>query len=50
MKVIRPDRNEAPLKAPRPARANGGMPPAVIRFALCALALAAIGLALMMVR
>ena len=50
MKVIRPEKKEAPLEAPRPARAAPGMPAAVIRFAIFALALAAIGLALLMLR
>ena len=51
MKVIRPDdRKEAPLEAPRPARASPGMPAAVIRLALFALMLAGIGLALLVWR
>lgn len=49
VKVIRP-KEEAPLEAPRPARAAPGMPVAVIRLALFVLALAAIGLALLMLR
>jgi hypothetical protein len=49
VKVIRPEK-EGPLEAPRPARAAPGMPEAVIRLALFALALAAIGLALFMLR
>jgi hypothetical protein len=49
VKVIRP-KEEAPLEAPRPARAAPGMPAAVIRLALFALALVAIGLALLMLR
>jgi hypothetical protein len=50
VKVIRPEKKEAPLEAPRPARAAPGMPAAVIRFAIFALALVAIGLALLMLR
>jgi hypothetical protein len=37
VKVIRPDRNEAPIVQKRSARANPGMPDAVIRLALFAL-------------
>jgi hypothetical protein len=50
VKVIRPDRKEAPLEAPRPARTAPGMPVAVIRLALFALVIVGIGLALFMLR
>ncbi len=50
MKVIRPEKKEAPLLAPRPARAAPGVPVAVIRLAFFALTLAAIGLALFVLR
>jgi hypothetical protein len=50
VKVIRPENKEAPLEAPRPARAAPGMPAAVIRFALFALIVVGIGVALFMLR
>jgi hypothetical protein len=50
VKVIRPEKKEAPLEAPRPARAAPGMPAAVIRLALFALVLVGIGVALFMLR
>lgn len=50
MQVIRPEKEEAPIEIPRPARASPGMPAAVIRLALFALALAGVGLALLVWR
>lgn len=49
MKVIRP-KEEAPIEAPRPARAEPGMPAAVIRLAIFVVVLAAIGLVALMLR
>jgi hypothetical protein len=50
VKVIRPEKEEAPLVAPRPARVAPGMPAAVIRLAIFAVALAALGITLLMLR
>jgi len=50
VKVIRPEKNEAPMETQRPARANPGMPDAVIRLALFALVLVILGVAFLMLR
>ena len=50
MKVIRPDEKEAPLETQRPARADPGIPDAVIRLALFAVVLVMIGAAVLLLR
>ena len=50
VKVIRPDKNEAPMETQRPARTNPGMPDAVIRLALFALVLVILGFAFLLLR
>ena len=50
VKVIRPGKEEAPIETPRPARAEPGMPAAVIRLALFVVALVAIGLLALLLR
>jgi len=50
VKVIRPEKNEAPMETQRPARAEPGMPPAVIRLALFALVLVILGVVMLALR
>jgi hypothetical protein len=50
VKVIRPQGQEAPIETPRPARAEPGMPAAVIRLALFVVVLAVIGLLALLLR
>jgi len=50
VKVIRPEKNEAPIETQRPARAEPGMPPAVIRLALFALVLVILGVVMLALR
>ncbi len=50
MKVIRPEKNEAPMETKRPARTNPGMPDAVIRLALFALVMMIAGVAFLFLR
>ena len=50
VKVIRPEKKEAPMETKRPARTNPGMPDAIIRLALFALVLVIVGVAFLLLR